>query len=146
MSQQPIPLEVCEKRLSCSRMELIRIYECLCDATRLRILNLLTQGPLCVCHIQDILGEPQVKISKHLGYLKNHGVVEARREGNWRIYRMVTRPSRELKTNLACLQDCASEEPPFRRDLARLRRLQARGDDLALACCAKPIASKAKMR
>ena len=36
-------------------MDLIRIYECLCDATRLRILHLLTHGPLCVCHIQEIL-------------------------------------------------------------------------------------------
>ena len=46
-------------------MSLVQIYQCLCDETRLRILNLLHEGELCVCHIQDILGEPQVKISKH---------------------------------------------------------------------------------
>ena len=104
-------------------MRLVRIYECLCDATRLRLLNLLTAGPLCVCHFQQILGEPQVKISKHLAYLRRRGLVTCRREGNWRVYRLPSRPSAELRANLACLQDCLREQAPFRRDLARLRKL-----------------------
>ena len=127
-------------------MELIRIYECLCDVTRLRILNLLAQSPLCVCHIQDILGEPQVKVSKHLSYLKSHGVVESQREGNWRVYRLASQPSPELKSNLACLQDCASEEPRLRRDLERLRKLRAKTDDPGLACCGNPTPAKARAR
>ena len=107
-------------------MDLIRIYECLCDRTRLRILALLGDGPLCVCHLQQILGEPQVKISKHLGYLKSRGLVEATREGNWMIYRLPKNPSHELRTNLACLQDCASDEPVFRRDAVKLAKLHTR--------------------
>ncbi len=104
-------------------MQLVRIYECLCGRTRLRILHLLLlRGPLCVCHFQDVLGEPQVKVSKHLGYLRRRGLVTARREGNWMIYALPEKPSRELAANLACLQDCAREEPVFRRDLARLER------------------------
>ncbi len=104
-------------------MELIKIYECLCDATRLRLLNVLTQGPLCVCHFQKILGEPQVKISKHLAYLRERGLVECKRQGNWVIYELPVKPSRELRANLACLQDCAQEDPVFQRDLARLKKL-----------------------
>jgi ArsR family transcriptional regulator len=104
-------------------MELVQIYECLCDATRLRLLNVLGQGPLCVCHFQEILAEPQVKISKHLAYLRQRGLVEVQREGNWMIYALPAKPSRELKTNLACLQDCAAENPVFRRDLTRLKKL-----------------------
>ena len=104
-------------------MELIRIYECLCDPTRLRLLNVLAQGPLCVCHFQEILDEPQVKISKHLAYLRTRGLVEVERQGNWMIYELPARPSRELKANLACLQDCAQEDPVFKRDLARLKKL-----------------------
>jgi ArsR family transcriptional regulator len=127
-------------------MELIRIYECLCDLTRLRIINLLAQSPLCVCHVQEILGEPQVKISKHLGYLKSRGIVESRREGNWRVYRLATRPSPELTSNLACLQDCAGEEPRLRRDLERLRKLRAKTDEPGLACCGQPTPAKAKAR
>ena len=112
-------------------MELLKIYECLCDRTRLRLLNLLAQGPLCVCHIQGILGEPQVKISKHLAYLRARGLVEVERQGNWMIYELPAKPSRELKANLACLQDCATEEAIFRRDLERLRKLDLTCDPVA---------------
>lgn len=104
-------------------MELIRIYECLCDRTRLRILHLLTQGPLCVCHFQAVLREPQVKVSKHLAYLRSRGLVEAERRGNWMVYSVPVKPGRELAANLACLQDCATEEAVFRQDLSRLRKL-----------------------
>ena len=115
-------------------MELIRIYECLCDPTRLRLLRLLLQGPLCVCHLQELLGEPQVKISKHLAYLKTRGLVEARREGNWMIYCLPEKPPREFAANLACLQDCAGKDPVFRRDAERLRRLRARLAKEACPC------------
>lgn len=104
-------------------MDLIEIYACLCDRTRLRILNILGQGPLCVCHFQEVLQEPQVKISKHLAYLRRRGLVEVEREGNWMIYELPSKPSHELKANLACLQDCARENAVFRRDLARLRKM-----------------------
>jgi len=118
--------------------ELVTIYECLCDKTRLRILHLLCQGPLCVCHLQDILGEPQVKVSKHLGYLKTHGMVNVRREGNWRIYGLVARRTKALESNLACLQDCAAEDRIFSRDSEKLRTLRCNlgGDDPT--CCARP--------
>ncbi|MDB6167623.1 MAG: aseR [Verrucomicrobia bacterium] len=104
-------------------MQLTRIYECLCDETRLRVLHVLSPGPLCVCHFQAVLREPQVKISKHLAYLRHRGLVESEREGNWIVYRLAGKPSRELAANLACLQDCARENPLFQRDLARLRKL-----------------------
>ena len=104
-------------------MELVRIYECLCDVTRLRLLQVLAQGPLCVCHFQAVLGEPQVKISKHLAYLRERGLVQATREGNWVVYALPADPPRELAANLACLQDCARENPLFARDLARLKKL-----------------------
>ena len=117
-------------------MKLIRIYECLCDPTRLRLLNVLAQGPLCVCHFQAILREPQVKISKHLAYLKARGLVESEREGNWMIYELPAKPSRELKTNLACLQDCAGEDPVFRQDLARLKQLAPKLTATGPSCCA----------
>ena len=94
-------------------MSLVQIYQCLCDLTRLRILHLLGDGELCVCHFQEILGEPQVKVSKHLAYLRTHGLVECRKEANWMIYRLTSNPSPELSANLACLQDCVTEIPVF---------------------------------
>ena len=51
-------------------MKLLRIYDCLCDATRLRILNLLGRRALCVCHFEAVLRLPQARISRHLAYLR----------------------------------------------------------------------------
>lgn len=117
-------------------MELVKIYECLCDRTRLRVLNVLAQGPLCVCHFQEVLREPQVKISKHLAYLRARGLVEVERDGNWMIYELPAKPSHELTANLACLQDCAKESPVFQRDLARLKKLAPKFADTSPCGCA----------
>lgn len=106
-------------------MDLIEIYQCLCDATRLRILHLLTRGPLCVCHFQDILNVPQTKVSQHLSYLRKRGLVEVTRHANWMIYRLPAHPPRELEANLKCLQDCAAEDKQFRADLKKLAKIQS---------------------
>jgi predicted transcriptional regulator len=113
-------------------MDLVQIYQCFCDLTRLRILHLLTKSPLCVCHFQDILREPQVKISKHLAYLRSRGMVVATRDKNWMIYSLSTKRASELMKNLKCLQDCVQSNPMFARDLRELALLQR-------MCCA-PVA------
>ena len=104
-------------------MDLIQIYQCFCDETRLRIINLLRRGPLCVCHLQELLDETQVKISKHLAYLKEKGVVHAQRHQNWMIYALPEKPEAELEANLKCLQDCVQTHPVFKTDLKRLKAL-----------------------
>jgi ArsR family transcriptional regulator len=116
-------------------MKLVQIYQCMCDETRLRILNLLGGGELCVCHIQGVLGEPQVKVSKHLAYLRRRGLVSARRQANWMIYGLPGQPSNELSANLACLQDCVREQAIFRRDAARLVKLKGRLAATGPSCC-----------
>jgi ArsR family transcriptional regulator, arsenate/arsenite/antimonite-responsive transcriptional repressor len=116
-------------------MEMLKIYQCLCDRTRLRLLNLLADGELCVCHLQTILGEPQVKVSKHLAYLRRHGLVEARKEANWMIYRLPAKRSRELAANLACLQDCGRENPIFTRDRVKREACAGRMAKNSPICC-----------
>jgi len=123
-------------------VELIQIYECFCDRTRLRILNLLCRGPLCVCHVQEILGEPQVKVSKHLAYLKAHGMVTVKREANWRVYSLVSTPPRVLQSNLACLQDCAQEDKIFQRDRQKLHKLRDNLGDDSPVCCRTPKSTR----
>jgi ArsR family transcriptional regulator len=105
-------------------VDLIQIYQCFCDRTRLRIVNLLARSPLCVCHFQEILGEPQVKISKHLAYLREREMVLAERDQNWMIYSLPKTLSPELEANLKCLQDCVQSDKLFARDLKKLRKIQ----------------------
>lgn len=105
-------------------MELVQIYQCLCDRTRLRIVHLLTRGPLCVCHFQEILNLRQTKVSQHLAYLRKRQMVETTRKGTWIIYQLPAQPSPELEANLKCLQDCVTSDKLFREDLARLAKAE----------------------
>jgi len=109
-------------------VNLLRIYDCLCDATRLRLLNLLAVRPLCVCHFEAVLRLPQARISRHLAYLRRNGMVATEQRGNWRIYALVSPPPPALAANLACLQDALATEPILRRDRERLDQLSAKVD------------------
>jgi ArsR family transcriptional regulator len=64
------------------------LFKALADRTRLRILGLLLDGEICVCHIHESLGVPQPKTSRHLAYLRRAGLVETRKEGQWVHYRL----------------------------------------------------------
>jgi ArsR family transcriptional regulator len=127
-------------------MRLVQIYQCLCDETRLRILHLLTQTPLCVCHFQSVLQEPQVKISKHLNYLKKHGMAEVQRHQNWRIYKLPAKQTYALRSHLKCLQDCIHENKLFREDLKRLKAVTAEASAIVDACCGMRLKSKRKQQ
>ena len=67
---------------------LTSVYAALADPTRLRILSLLGDGEICVCHIHASLDVPQPTASRHLAYLRKSGLVEARRDGIWMHYRL----------------------------------------------------------
>jgi len=91
-------------------MEASEIYKCMTDLQRLRILNLLEAGALCVCHLQEILDETQVKISKQLAYMKQFGLIQSKREGNWMIYSLETPIPPLLLANLKHLRDADCAE------------------------------------
>jgi ArsR family transcriptional regulator len=111
-----------------AEMDLIQIYQCFRDRTRLRILHLLTQEALC--HLQEILSEPQVKISKHLANLRARRMVWAERSGSWMIYSLPVKPEMELKSNLKCLQDCVQTDPEYKKDLRKLAELRTNACEL----------------
>ncbi len=76
-----------------SQMEIF--FLALAGKTRLRLLNLMREGEICVCFLVEVLGESQPKISRHLAYLRGAGIVEARREGKWMHYK-ITEPEDEF--------------------------------------------------
>jgi ArsR family transcriptional regulator len=113
-------------------VELVNLYKCFCDVQRLRILNLLNEGPLCVCHLQAILDETQVKVSKQLQYMKKLGIVLARREGVWMVYSLPAPTHPVLGVNLHCLRAATDAFPCFAEDLQkRSAILQRYADNLA---------------
>lgn len=101
------------------------------DETRLRILNLLSDGELCVCDIMSVIKVPQPKISRHLAYLRRHGLVQTKREGQW-IYYTLSKPTGDFhKRLLSCLDDGLDEAPIFVKDKKVLRELDCRKS----GCC-----------
>jgi DNA-binding transcriptional ArsR family regulator len=99
-------------------------FDTLADATRRRILALLaTEGELCVCELTAALDEIQPKVSRHLGVMKEAGLVTARREGTWMHYQVATLPT-WMGELLAALKSGAA--PDLRADLKRLRGMRNR--------------------
>ena len=68
--------------------EMESLFMALADKTRLRLLNLMREDEICVCFFTEVLGDSQPKISRHLAYLRNAGLVSARRDGKWMHYRI----------------------------------------------------------
>jgi len=119
-------------------MRLANVYHCLADPTRLRILNLLLDGPLCVCHVEAVLAEPQANISKHLRCLRANGFVECSKAGNWRIYALPLSPTPIIEAGLRTLRDCAAVDAECRADSRKLRKMRRCITGRAPLCHAKP--------
>lgn len=107
-------------------MHITRLYKCLSDTMRLRILNLLQEGPLCVCHLMEILGCDQIKMSKQLRYMKELGIVEGERQAQWVVYRLADAGAPLLAGNLKCLRSGAGKELPLGADLEKRRVIMDR--------------------
>ena len=107
--------------------ELERLFKGLADHTRLRVINLLLHGELCVCDIQHVLGSPQPNVSRHLAYLKHSGLVFDRREGQRMYYRLAEQGEAARRRLLAFLQAAFAGSDEFERDSRKLEKAIARG-------------------
>jgi ArsR family transcriptional regulator, arsenate/arsenite/antimonite-responsive transcriptional repressor len=103
-------------------VELATLFKGLADETRLRILALLRDGEVCVCHIHAALQLPQPTVSRHLAYLRRSGLVEARREGIWMHYQISRAASPIVMPVLDAALHALTHAPTTERDLARLER------------------------
>jgi len=67
----------------------IQFFKCLSDETRLNATLLIYQeGELCVCELVGALNDSQPKISRHLAQLRNCGILDDSRRGQWVFYSM----------------------------------------------------------
>jgi len=65
-----------------------RIFRALSVETRRRILNLLTRRGLCVGALSNLVGISAGAVSQHLWVLREAGLVEAERRGQFVHYRV----------------------------------------------------------
>ena len=80
----------------------IKVFKAVADATRLKILKLLSGGELCICEIMLALKRPQSSISHNLSILEDAGLVKERKEGKWCRYSI----SSEAVIDMVSLAGC----------------------------------------
>jgi ArsR family transcriptional regulator len=103
------------------------------DATRLRLLLLLTKAELTVSELTQILGQSQPRVSRHLKLLCEAGLLERFKEGSWVFYRAAdSGESAELARVVSSLAEQESE-PVLVDDMRRLAQVRAHRTDEAAA-------------
>src|SRR5690606_11250269 len=65
-----------------------RMFAALSDENRLRLLDALRRGELCVCRLVALLGLSTSTVSKHLSILRDAGLLDSRKSGRWVYYRL----------------------------------------------------------
>ena len=110
------------------------MFRAFSDRTRLRLLNMLSGGEVCVCDLVAVLDVPQPKVSRHLAYLRRAGLVVARKDGLWIHYSLAPSRSEFHKSLLNCLACCFQSVPELKKDFERLGRSQS-ADSCSSDCC-----------
>ena len=120
--------------------ELENLFKALADKTRLRILALLGNNEVCVCHLHDSLALPQPTVSRHLAYLRRAGLVDVRRDGVWMHYQVARSldPAVQTVVNAAVdaltgVRTTAQDRKQFQRAFGQLYVLNSSAGG---ACCA----------
>lgn len=81
-----------------------KIFKALADRNRIRILKMLEVRPLCVCEITAILGFGQSSVSRHLGILRDAGLVIDDKDGLWVNYSLALPENEPLVSILSGLR------------------------------------------
>jgi ArsR family transcriptional regulator len=103
-----------------SKFKLDQFFAALADRTRLRLLNLMRDGEVCVCFFADTLGTNNPKISRHLAYLKRAGLVTGRRDGKWIHYSLKTPDDVQARQLFDDLMTTLENDEEMRADRANL--------------------------
>jgi ArsR family transcriptional regulator len=111
-------------------------FAALADRTRLRLLNLMRDGEVCVCFLADTLETNDPKISRHLAYLKRADLVTGRREGKWMHYRINEPADAKARQLLRNTLDMVELDPEMQKDRKRLIKV----------CCPPPTVKIGRVR
>jgi ArsR family transcriptional regulator len=103
------------------------LFRLLGDETRLRTVILLNRrGELCVCELTETLGVSQPKMSRHLATLRDSGLVETRRSGQWIHYRLRRDRPEWLRAAVDAICASLADRAPHSDDARKVTRAIAR--------------------
>lgn len=69
-------------------LDLVQVMKALSDETRIRILNLLKEGDLCVCELEVLLDINQSNASRHLNKLTNARIIDYYKVAKYVYYKI----------------------------------------------------------
>jgi ArsR family transcriptional regulator, arsenate/arsenite/antimonite-responsive transcriptional repressor len=104
-----------------------QLFKALSEPTRLRLLNLLRLGSICVCELHAVLRIPQPTASRHLAALRHAGLVEDCRSGTRIVYSLAPPSTPQIEALYALLDQCCPSDEVMREDLERLKQAVRNG-------------------
>ncbi|HEY7294195.1 MAG TPA: metalloregulator ArsR/SmtB family transcription factor [Dehalococcoidia bacterium] len=69
-------------------VDLAETFRALADSTRAKIIHALSEQPLCVCDLAQVVGVSEPAVSQHLRLLRSLRIVRGRRDGKMVYYRL----------------------------------------------------------
>ncbi|MEE9339978.1 MAG: metalloregulator ArsR/SmtB family transcription factor [Methylococcaceae bacterium] len=111
-----------------------QFFKCLSDETRLRCITLLQkEGKLCVCELTTALALSQPKISRHLASLRQYGLLQDSREGQWVFYQINPALPGWTHSIIENTLSAVELDSLFKNDLKRLQKMKNR--PTSTMCC-----------
>jgi ArsR family transcriptional regulator len=77
-----------------------KLFGAVGDATRMKVLLLLSQREMCVCELESALELPQPTVSHHLGVLEQADLVKRNKKGKFVFYQANDSPMLNLLRSL----------------------------------------------
>lgn len=128
-------------------MDLIQVMKALSDETRMRILNLLESGEMCVCEIETVLDISQSNASRHLTKLTTAKIVDYYKVNKYVYYKIDENTIKEFPFVDEIIRKHAVNLDSCKKDFERLKKYRESGlgcDDLKAgkvcfndSCCTK---------
>jgi ArsR family transcriptional regulator len=103
-------------------MDIVQVFKALADENRIRILNLLRTGELCVCDIETVLGIQQSNASRHLNKLKQAGIIASKKHAQWVHFYFNEDTFRKFPFLSMIINDEIEKIPVCKNDLALLKK------------------------
>lgn len=105
--------------------QLTRIASALADPNRVRLLAACLEQERCVCQLVALIDLSNASISKHLGQLRDAGLLESRREGRWVHYRIPEFATGVIADAMDLVRWQTMQDPTIQSDQHTLKRIDA---------------------
>ncbi len=90
----------------------------LADPVRAQIVQVLSRGPACVCHLVEDLDLKQPNVSNHVRVLRQAGLIRGENRGKFTFYHLNTEALRTAAAHLTGLAEAADTSAETYRECA----------------------------